>query len=1181
MPACLLHCADAAPPRPAPPRPAPPRPAPPRPAPPRPAPPRPAPPRPAPPRPAPPRPAPPRPAPPRPAPPRPAPPRPAPPRPAPPRPAPPRPAPPRPAPPRPAPPRPAPPRPAPPRPAPAPRRAAPRRPAPPRPAPPRPTPPHPTPPHPTPPLPSSLIPGHCNNGCATMPSSHKYRTPSASPTFAAAGAPSSPVFGPACRSAPPASPGPSTPLQSPSASTPQPACRTQTREQTQTQTQQQQAAAAGAAAAAAPPGSARLSPASWATPTPTPHPTMDSASTGQTQRHQGPAPSPSQHPQASAAPPAAPPGTASCSHPSSQPAATAPAAPTIPAASFPPAAATRQPSFPPAAASVLQPDAAPATGSSGGAREDTAAGTQPRVQQQGGGGGRPPPRARRTKRSTGLASTKQADTFACNLARAWRTHPEAAAPSPGEGAGNSSSSSSSVAQGPVQAAGRAGQQASQQAAGPAAAAAKSARSGQQAPSTTPRQAAAQQPNHKKPQQQPLQQDQQQAAPQPSPLQQHGSRPAAQPRAPPPAQPTSEPPAAPPDPHEPHRAAMRAHAVRLKEQGNSQYAKQEYAEVGLAGPSGPLSPASPRPRPLPLPLSLPLCLPLVPLAALSYSLALTHHAWGRGSGRDAAMLHSNRAGAHLMEGRPKDALDDAVRAMALDPRFFRAVSRTSTCHCRMGNFKAAKLVLDRALDSLSASNPHFQDLSKQLREVEALQTATHQACAALVAAVASGAVAEVEAGLQALAKLHPQVAYSEAVAAAKACALLAVGKPREALMACVLGYTAPSILAAAPWRLWLLTQAQYQLGDMQAALNWANQLANIVQQVGSPSWQSEYEQEAEAFGGNSVQALAGAGLQLPSREEVGCVVSHLTALSALKEEGNAAVKDGNLKLAVDKYSAALALLPPPGYAAVLHCNRAAAHQGLDSLVDALADCGRAKALDPGYARASTRQASVLLGLRQAGSAAEVLKAALKAGGGVVMSAAERQTATREAAAARTTAVWQTAADHYLMLGLERDCTDEEVRKAYRRSALKHHPDKAVAACRFGTGLPVALPRSQGGLPVSVVVLGAVQAVEGRVRQEASWLFNLITQASDGLATQPQRDRLDRRLDSQSVAPGPSRPAFHRPFPRTSSSSFYSYSSYGYGRPSRGERDTGWDQRDGDGSDSSYATYASDASDNSPC
>ncbi|KAL6746757.1 hypothetical protein V8C86DRAFT_3149221 [Haematococcus lacustris] len=467
----------------------------------------------------------------------------------------------------------------------------------------------------------------------------------------------------------------------------------------------------------------------------------------------------------------------------------------------------------------------------------------------------------------------------------------------------------------------------------------------------------------------------------------GSSPAAQPRAPLPRQQA----AAPPDPHAAQRAAWRVEAAQVMEQGNTYYVYCEYS-----------------------------------LAEQSYSLALAMNKEGQGSDHVAAVLHSNRAKARLMVGQPRAALEDAVSVMALDPRFFKAVSRAATCHCRMGNLKAAKLVLDKALNSLSAANPHFQELYKQLRGVEALQVSTHQACAALVTAVTSGAVDEVEAGLQALDTLHPQVEFSEAVAAAKACALLAVGKPQEAVAACKLGYTAPHSLAKAPWRLWLLTQAQYQVGDMQAALDLATRLAGVLHHVASPGWQLEYEQEAEAFGGNSVHALAGAGLQLPSQEEVGCVVSHLKALSALKEEGNAAVQDGNLRLAVDKYSAALALLPPPGYAAVLHSNRAAAHQGLHNLVDALADCGRAKALDPGYARATTWMASVLMELRRAGSAAEMLEAALKAGNGAVMSAAERRTATRQATAAEATAVWQTAADHYLMLGLHRDCTDEEVR-----------------------------------------------------------------------------------------------------------------------------------------------------------
>ena len=33
------------------------------------------------------------------------------------------------------------------------------------------------------------------------------------------------------------------------------------------------------------------------------------------------------------------------------------------------------------------------------------------------------------------------------------------------------------------------------------------------------------------------------------------------------------------------------------------------------------------------------------------------------------------------GKPAAALEDALKAVSLDPKFFRAVSRAATCHCR--------------------------------------------------------------------------------------------------------------------------------------------------------------------------------------------------------------------------------------------------------------------------------------------------------------------------------------------------------------------------------------------------------------------------------------------------------------------------------------------------------------------
>ncbi|GFH19446.1 hypothetical protein HaLaN_16392, partial [Haematococcus lacustris] len=39
---------------------------------------------------------------------------------------------------------------------------------------------------------------------------------------------------------------------------------------------------------------------------------------------------------------------------------------------------------------------------------------------------------------------------------------------------------------------------------------------------------------------------------------------------------------------------------------------------------------------------------------------------------------------------------------------------------------------------------------------------------------------------------------------------------------------------------------------------------------------------------------------------------------------------------------------------------------------------------------------------------------------------------------------------------------------------------------------------------------------RVRQEANWLFNLISQASDELSDKARRAKLDMQLDSQLVS-----------------------------------------------------------------
>ena len=76
----------------------------------------------------------------------------------------------------------------------------------------------------------------------------------------------------------------------------------------------------------------------------------------------------------------------------------------------------------------------------------------------------------------------------------------------------------------------------------------------------------------------------------------------------------------------------------------------------------------------------------------------------------------------------------------------------------------------------------------------------------------------------------------------------------------------------------------------------------------------------------------------------------------KLRGNAAFHQKAYDQAVAEYTAGLAAAGgDAGAKAVLHSNRAAALQAQGRLLDALADCAAARALDPGYTRALQRRA----------------------------------------------------------------------------------------------------------------------------------------------------------------------------------------------------------------------------------
>ncbi|KAF6253925.1 hypothetical protein COO60DRAFT_1642782 [Scenedesmus sp. NREL 46B-D3] len=165
---------------------------------------------------------------------------------------------------------------------------------------------------------------------------------------------------------------------------------------------------------------------------------------------------------------------------------------------------------------------------------------------------------------------------------------------------------------------------------------------------------------------------------------------------------------------------------------------------------------------------------------------------------------------------------------------------------------------------------------------------------------------------------------------------------------------------------------------------------------------------------------------------------------LKQRGNAAFQAQQYRQAHDAYSEALALnIQEPTLNAVLLCNRAAALHACGQYLDAIADCCLAAQLEDKYSRVLQRRADAFLAVEDFSSAVADLQQLVQLCGGSSSTCREAAARLRDAQQ-RQRLQGSAGPDHYAVLGLQQGCSMAEVKAAYRKLALKHHPDKASGA-----------------------------------------------------------------------------------------------------------------------------------------
>ncbi|CAB3385293.1 Hypothetical predicted protein [Cloeon dipterum] len=154
---------------------------------------------------------------------------------------------------------------------------------------------------------------------------------------------------------------------------------------------------------------------------------------------------------------------------------------------------------------------------------------------------------------------------------------------------------------------------------------------------------------------------------------------------------------------------------------------------------------------------------------------------------------------------------------------------------------------------------------------------------------------------------------------------------------------------------------------------------------------------------------------------------------LKDEGNQLYNSGKLVEAAEKYTSALEVDALNCVTnSKLFCNRAAVSAKLNQFQEVIDDCNRALKLDPQYQKALLRRAIAYSELKNYEEAVKDYEALYK------------MNRSRE-----NKKMWNDAKlelkkskrkDYYKILGLSKNASDDDIKKAYKKKALEHHPDR---------------------------------------------------------------------------------------------------------------------------------------------
>lgn len=395
----------------------------------------------------------------------------------------------------------------------------------------------------------------------------------------------------------------------------------------------------------------------------------------------------------------------------------------------------------------------------------------------------------------------------------------------------------------------------------------------------------------------------------------------------------------------------------------------------------------------------------------------------------AAYYGNRSAAYMMLEDYSRALDDSIASIKLDELFTKGYLRAAKCHLMLGNPSLSLDFYEKVLNV----EPKNQQALEEMQVSNSVKT--H-----LTKAIFDSQRGE-----------HRDAVFrmDQCLNAAPSCTLFKIIKA-EALVMC-------------------------------SRCEEAHQLCNEVLRVDAHNVDAIYV-KALCFYYQDIPDKATQFFQEvlrvdPDHVKSRTAIKRSKLLLAKKEEGNNFFKSGNNQAAYDTYSEALSIDPKNiSTNAKLLCNRALVGSKLGKVDQAVDDCTKALEMDPKYIRALQRRASFYQSIDKHDEAVRDFEQVFK-----IEHTVENQEALQEA---KHKLKLSKRKDYYKLLEVDKNASQDEIKRGYRKAAMKHHPDRHVDA-------------------------------EPEVREKEEQIFKQVSEAYSVLSDPKKKNRYDNGYDLEEM------------------------------------------------------------------